>query len=90
MAKRHVAGSSMGYIVLTGDILERTDYTPLEKMVYAYDQQNETTATSYESCAEFLGVPIESVAEARDRLTFLKADVETHRDSDLTEEEYYV
>ena len=90
MEKRHVAGSEMAYLVIGADILERTDYTPVEKMVYAYDQQNETPETSDASCAEFLGVTIESVKNARDRLTELGVEVETHRAADLTEDEYYV
>lgn len=90
MEKRHVSGSSMTCLVIPGDLLARTDYTPLEKMVLAYDQMNETPETSDRSCAEFLGVPIDSVATARDRLTFLGIEVETHRAADLTEDEYYV
>lgn len=90
MKKRHISGSSMNYIVLSADLLERTDYTVTEKLVYAYDQQNETPETSDESCARFLGVSVNSVKEARDHLAFLGVEIENHRAADLTEGEYYV
>lgn len=89
MKKRHVAGSGMGYLVLS-DELEEKGLTLLEKVVLAYDNTNETPETSDASCAEFLGVPVTSVAEARDTLARLGYKVEDHRDSDLTEDEYYV
>lgn len=88
--KRHVAGYGIGILMVSGNLLERTDISPLEKLVLAYDEQNETPSTSDESCASALGVETSEVTSARNHLQSLGENVESHRESDLTEEEYYV
>lgn len=87
---RHVAGFGMTALVVGSDILERTDLTPLEKLVLAYDEQNETPETSHKSTAENLGVSTSDVAHAREVLKAKGFTVENHTESDLTEDEYYV
>lgn len=88
--KRHVTGFGIGFLLMEGNLLERTDLSPLEKLVLAYDLGNETPLTSDTSCAESLGVTPSEVTAARDFLISIGEEVETHRDSDLTEDEYYV
>lgn len=88
--KRHIVGSSINYLMIPSDILEDPNLTPLEKMVLAYDDTNETPLTSDASCAECLGVEASQVASARDNLRDMGYNVETHREKDLTEDEYYV
>lgn len=88
--KRHVSGYGIGFLLVEGNLLERTDISPIEKLVLAYDLGNETPLTSDESCAESLGLKTEEVTAARDHLTALGEQVETHRSADLVEGEYYV
>lgn len=90
MEKRHIAGSSMGYLMLTAPTTDTENLTLVQRCVLAYDEQNETLATSDESAAEFLGLTTGTVAEARDFLAAHGFEVETHRASDLDEDEYYV
>lgn len=88
--KRHVTGYGIGFLLVEGNLLERTDLSPIEKLVLAYDLGNETPLTSDESCAECLGITTEQVTRARNHLNELGEFVEPHRNSDLSEGEYYV
>ena len=88
--KRHVTGYGIGFLLIEGNLLERTDLSPTEKLVLAYDLGNETPLTSDQSCAESLGLQSGEVTAARDHLKELGEFTEPHRESDLTEDEYYV
>lgn len=88
--KRHVTGYGIGFLLVEGNLLERTDLTPTEKLVLAYDLGNETPLTSDKSCADSLGLFIDEVTAARNHLEEMGEFVEPHRGSDLVEGEYYV
>lgn len=88
---RHVAGYGMATLYVDESLLQDDRLSPVDVLVAAYDEQNETVETSDKSCATFLGITEEEVATSRDKLLSLgDFTVENHRASDLEEGEYYV
>ena len=88
---RHVAGYGMVSLYVDESLLQDDRLSPVDVLVAAYDEQNETVETSDKSCAAFLGITEAEVAASRDKLLSLgDFTVENHRESDLEEGEYYV